>query len=504
MNDARTSYFVFNTLSLTNEVPQSMRLAPTFLAALFLTASIYAQDKSPLDPATEQLSHDIFKQLVEINTTDSVGSVTAAAEAMQKRLLDAGFPSADLTLAGPNARKMNLVARYRAAPGATLKPILIICHLDVVEAPQAEWATDPFKLVEKDGFFYGRGTQDMKDSDAILVTNFIRLKKQGFVPNRDFILALTADEEGGKSNGVDWLLTHRPDLVKADAALNPDSGGIDSEAGKPVVMVLEATEKLYGDFELSSQNPGGHSSLPTKANAIYEVTDALSRLAKFQFPVELNAVTRAYFKEMSAIEKVEGHAQIAADMLAVLNTPPDPAAIARLSEIPRYNATLRTTCVATMLSAGQAPNALPQFANANVNCRILPGHTQEETRQTLIRVFADPLVKVQYKDDAGALFDKGTERVSPAPPPLRPDIFDPLKKVMAEMYPGLPILPQMETGASDSIYTMAAGIPSYGINGVAIDTNDIRAHARDERVNILSYDRGVDFYYRYLQALGGK
>jgi acetylornithine deacetylase/succinyl-diaminopimelate desuccinylase-like protein len=485
------------------EVTSSMRLT-TALTALFLTISIHAQEQSPLDPATEALSHSIFKQLVEINTTDSVGSVTAAAEAMRKRLLDAGFASTDLVVAGPNARKMNLVARYRAAPGSALKPILIICHLDVVEAPQAEWATDPFKLVEKDGFFYGRGTQDMKDSDAILVTNFIRLKKQGFVPSRDLILALTADEEGGKSNGVDWLLKNKPELVAADAALNPDSGGIDSEAGKPVVMVVEATEKLYGDFELSTQNPGGHSSLPTKANAIYELTDALSRLKKYEFPFELNAVTRAYFTQLAAIKRSAGDTQMAADMLAILSTPPDAAALARLEAAPRYNATVRTTCVATMLSGGQAPNALPQFANANVNCRILPGHTQEETRQTLIKIFADPSVRVQYKNDAGELFDKGTERLSPAPPPLRPDIFDPLKKVVAEMYPGMPILPQMETGASDSVYTIAAGIPSYGINGVAIDTNDIRAHARDERVNILAYDRGVDFYYRYLQALAGK
>jgi acetylornithine deacetylase/succinyl-diaminopimelate desuccinylase-like protein len=470
-----------------------------FATTMFLAASIAAQSR--LDPATEKLSHEIFKQLIEINTTDSVGSVTAAADAMRTRLLDAGFPASDLTLAGPNARKMNLVARYRAATGTKLKPVLFICHLDVVEAPQAEWATDPFKMVEKDGYYYGRGTQDMKDSDAIMVTNFIRLKKQGWVPDRDIILALTADEEGGKSNGVDWLLTHRPELVNAEVAINPDSGGIDSEAGKPVVMVVEATEKLYGDFELSTQNPGGHSSLPTKVNAIYQLTDALSRLEKYTFPTELNAVTRAYFKQMSGIEKAQGHTEIASDMLAVLKDPPDATAISRLSEVPRYNATLRTTCVATMLSAGQAPNALPQFANANVNCRILPGHTQEETRQTLISIFADPSVRVQYKDDAGNLFDKGTERVSPAPPPLREDIFGPLKKVVGEMYPGMPILPQMETGASDSVYTIAKGIPSYGINGVAIDTNDVRAHARDERVKVSSFDAGVEFYYRYLKAL---
>ncbi len=485
----------------------SFRLKPLVPAAILAcTATLFAQAK--LDRATEKLSHDVFKQLVEINTTDSVGSVTAAAEAMRVRLLDAGFPAADLVLDGPNDRKKNLVARYRGAGSATagskLQPILFICHLDVVEAPQAEWASDPFKLVEKDGYFYGRGTQDMKDSDAILVTNFIRLKKQGWVPDRDIILALTADEEGGQSNGVDWLLQHRPELVKAEIVINPDSGGIDSEAGKPVVMVVEATEKLYGDFELSTKNPGGHSSLPTKENAIYELTDALSRLSKYQFPTEINAVTRAYFEQMSGIEKSQGHPDIAADMLAVLKTPPDAAAVARLSDNPRFNSTLRTTCVATMLSAGQAPNALPQFANANVNCRILPGHTQEETRQTLISVFGDPSVRVQYKDDAGKLYEKGTDRVSPTPPPLRDDIFVPLKKVLAEMYPGMPVLPQMETGASDSVYTIAAGIPSYGINGVAIDTNDVRAHARDERVKISSYDAGVDFYYRYLKALAGK
>jgi acetylornithine deacetylase/succinyl-diaminopimelate desuccinylase-like protein len=284
------------------------------------------------------------------------------------------------------------------------------------------------------------------------------------------------------------------------AAINPDAGGIDSEHGKPVVMSVEATEKLYGDFEISAKNPGGHSSLPTRDNAIYQLTDALSRLEQHPFPAELNAVTRAYFAKMATLET----GQVAADMRAVLHTPPDAAAIARLSATPRYNAVLRTTCVATMLSAGQAPNALPQFAESNVNCRILPGHTQEEIRQQLIKILADPGLTVQYKDDAGNLHPTGTDRVSPAPPPLRPDIFDPLGKVVAEMYPGVPILPQMQAGASDSIYTIAAGIPSYGISGVAVDTDDVRAHGRDERLRVISFDRGVDFCYRFLQALGGK
>jgi acetylornithine deacetylase/succinyl-diaminopimelate desuccinylase-like protein len=465
------------------------------LATSALVSTANAQQR--LDSATQKLAHEIFKQLIEINTTDSVGSVTAAADAMRQRLLEAGFPVQDLTLAGPNDRKQNLVARYRGTPGTTLKPILIIGHLDVVEAPQAEWATDPFQFVEKDGYFYGRGTQDMKDSDAILVTDFIRLKRQGFVPSRDLILALTADEEGGKSNGVDWLLKNMPELTKVDAVLNPDAGGIDSDHGTPTVMLVEATEKLYGDFQLSAKSPGGHSSLPTKDNAIYHVTGALSRLEKFQFPLELNPVTRAYFEKMATIEK----GQTAADMRAVLKLSPEPAAEARLSAVPRYNSVLRTTCVATMLNAGQAPNALPQFAAANVNCRILPGHTQEEVRQQLIEIAADPAVTIQYKDDAGNLFAVGTTRVSPKPPPLRSDIFGPLSKVAAAMHPGLPILPQMEVGASDSVYPMALGIPSYGISGIAIDIDDLRMHGRDERLRISSFDEGVDFYYRFLQAV---
>ena len=472
-----------------------MKLTNAVLFATLAAPALHAQQ--PLDPATQQLSHDIFRQLIEIDTTDSKGSVTAAAQAMRQRLLDAGFPAEDLVLAGPNDRKQNLVARFRAKAGSTRPPILIICHLDVVEAPQAEWHTDPFKLVERDGYFYGRGTQDMKDSDAIFVTNFIRLKREGYLPNRDIILALTADEEGGSSNGVDWLLQHRPDLVKADVVINPDAGGIDSEQGKPINMDVEATEKLYGDFELSTQNPGGHSSLPTRDNAIYQLTDALSRIEKYQFPFELNNITRTYFEKLAALNT----GQEASDLRAILKTPPAPQALARLSAIPRYNAIMRTTCVATTLSAGQAPNALPQFANANVNCRILPGYTQEQIRRQLIKIINNPAVTVKYKDDAGNLHDKGTDRVSPTPPPLRPDIFAPLNKVVSEMHPGLPILPEMETGASDSIYTVAAGMPSYGISGVAIDTDDMRAHGRDERVRISSFDEGVDFYYRFLKAL---
>ena len=315
---------------------------------------------------------------------------------MQQRLLDAGFAADDVTVLGPNDRKGNMVARYRGKPGSKLRPLLIIGHLDVVEARREDWSTDPFQFVEQDGFYYGRGTQDMKVDDAIAVADFIRLKREGFVPNRDIILALTADEEGGKSNGVDWLLKNHRELIDAEFVLNPDSGGIVLDHGKALTVEFEATEKLYADFDIVATNPGGHSSLPKPDNAIYHVADALGILQKSPFPFELNAVTREYFTQMAAIET----GQLAADFRAILATPPDPAAIARLSKDPRYNSTMRTTCVATMMSAGHAPNALPQRAAANVNCRIFPGHSQEEIRLELVKLFNDPALTVSYKNDA--------------------------------------------------------------------------------------------------------
>jgi acetylornithine deacetylase/succinyl-diaminopimelate desuccinylase-like protein len=447
-----------------------------------------------LDDATRQLSRDIFRELIEINTTDSVGSTTRAAEAMAKRLKDAGFPAADVRVLGPNDRKGNMVARLHGT-GAK-KPVLIIGHLDVVEAKREDWTTDPFQFVEKDGYFYGRGTQDMKVNDAILITTFIRFRQEGFHPDRDLILALTADEEGGKSNGVDWLLKNHRDLVDAAFVLNADAGGLTTMHGKVVDLDVEASEKQYADFELTVLNPGGHSSLPTPDNAIYHLSDALSRLEHTPFPIDLNAVTRTYFERRAPLES----GQTKADMNAVLHNPPDASAVARLSKDARYNSTLRTTCVATRLSAGHANNALPQTAQAIVNCRILPGHSPAETQETLVRVFADPQVTVRYVGAIGgaekAPDSKGFPTVMPAA-----EVLQPLEQVASAMWPGVPVIPDMETGASDSIYTMAAGIPSYGINGVGIDQDDIRAHGKDERVRVSSYYDGVEFYYRFLKAM---
>jgi len=446
-----------------------------------------------LDDATRQMSRDIFRELIEINTTDSVGNTTRAAEAMAKRLKDAGFPAADIHVLGPNERKGNLVARLRGT-GAH-RPVLILGHLDVVEARREDWTTDPFQFVEKDGYFYGRGTQDMKDNDAILVTTLIRLWREGYRPDRDLILALTADEEGGQSNGVAWLLKNHRDLIDAGFALNADGGGVTTAHGKAVNVDLEGSEKQYADFELTVLNPGGHSSLPTPDNAIYHLADALSRLEHSPFPVELNGVTRTYFERRAPLED----GQTEADMNAILRNPPDPAAVARLTKDPRYNSMLRTTCVATRLNAGHANNALPQTAQAIVNCRILPGHSPDETRQALIKIFDDPKVSIKYIGAEDRSPDsKGFPAILPPPEVLRP-----LEKVAAEMWPGAPVIPEMETGASDSIYTMAAGIPSYGVNGVGIDQDDIRAHGKDERVRVSSYYNGVEFWYRFLKALTG-
>ena len=460
-----------------------------------LSTTALARDAAP-DAATRKLAFDVFKQLIEINTTDSVGNVTTASEAMAKRLLDAGFPQKDIVIDGPNDRKKNLVVRYHGSGKA--KPILMICHLDVVEARREDWTSDPFQFVEKDGFVYGRGTQDVKSGDAILIATLIRFKKEGFVPDRDLIVALTADEEGGTSNGVDWLLKNRRDLVDAEYVLNPDSGGIDSENGKVVSVQLGATEKLYADYMIVATNPGGHSSLPRPDNAIYELTAALDKLQASPFPPELNAVTRSFFERDAKIEPKE----VATQMRALLGPTLDAQAAAALSrDDARFNSVLRTTCVPTKLQAGHANNALPQRATALVNCRIFPGHSKEEIRQALQKIVADDKLSVKFVANDQSLHDTAPADKSLEPPPIRPDVLKVLDQVSAQMWHGVPVIPEMETGASDSIYTNAAGIPSYGVSGVAIDRDDVRAHGRDERLRITSFYEGLDFYGRVLKSL---
>jgi len=484
--------FKFRTIAMLAVVGAALSGAPMQGQVPVITAT------PPADRAT---AIEIFKQLIEINTTDTpLGNVTTATTAMQKRFLDAGFSESDVLLLGPNPRKMNLVVRIKgsgAGSGAgsgTGKPVLFLCHIDVVEALPKDWHTDPFKFIEKDGYYYGRGTQDMKDSDAALVETFLRLHREGYKPQRDLILALTADEEGGSFNGAGWLVQNHRDLVDAAFVINPDAGGIDLDHGKAIEADVEATEKIYSDYHITAVNRGGHSSLPRPDNAIYELTAALNKLAAYRFPFELNDVTRAYVTEMAKIES----GQKAADLKAILSATPDPAAENRLSTDPGWNSVLHTTCVATRLAAGHANNALPQSAEANVNCRILPGHTPDEIRQKLADLFADPALKVEAVVVPGA---KNTVKPISPPAPLD-EVFVPMRALVDQLWPGTPVVPEMETGASDSVYFAAAGIPCYGFSAIALEHDDVRAHGQDERLPVDSYAKSLDFFYAYTKALG--
>ncbi len=470
-------------------------LAAALAAAGIAGAAVAAE--SAADKASDVLAHEVFKELIEINTTDSAaGNVTLAAEAMAKRFRDAGFPASDVVVLGPdNPKKKNVVVRLHGT--GKYKPVLLIGHLDVVEAHREDWNLDPFKLTEQDGYFYGRGTSDMKGDDAIMVATLLRMKKEGYKPDRDIILALTADEESGCCNGPDWLIKNHRNLIDAEFVVNTDGYSVRSEKGVATMFRLGATEKMYGDYQLTVTNKGGHSSEPRADNAIYELAQALINVSKYQFPLEINPVTRAYWERLAA--DATGARQ--ADLRGMLKTPPDPEAVQRLSQQPADNAVMRTNCVATRLDGGHANNALPQRAQANINCRIFPGHSLEEIRQDLIKVIADPQVTVHYVADNGKVADKTPDRKSVAPPPLKPEVVKPLEAVVAQMWPGIKVVPFMDAGASDAVYTSAAGMPTYGITGLAIDVDDQRAHGRDERIRVAAFYKANDFFYRYMKAL---
>ncbi|HET9984579.1 MAG TPA: M20/M25/M40 family metallo-hydrolase [Longimicrobiales bacterium] len=470
-----------------------MRMPRTSLLAVLVAAAlagpVAAQAPAALTPE-RQLAHDVYKELIEINTSNSVGDNTAAANAMAKRLIDAGFPAADVKVLVPdNPKKGNLVARMRGKDAAK-KPILLLAHLDVVEAKKEDWSNDldPFQFTEREGYYYGRGTSDDKAMAAIWVANLIRFKKEGFVPDRDIILALTADEEGGCCNGVHWLLENHADLVNAEFGLNEGGGG-ELRQGKHVANKVGTAEKVYQDFTLEVTNPGGHSSVPKKDNAIYALAAGLSKIAAFSFPAQINETTKAYFDRMGGIEG----GQTGADMKAAAQG--DQAAMARLSETPVYNSMFRTTCVATLLAGGHAPNALPQRATANVNCRMFPGADPKEVQATLQRVVADTAIKITAVDLA-----------KPSPPsPLRAEVFGPIEKITKEMWPGTVVVPTMGTGATDGLYFRQKGIPVYGVSGLFSELGDGRAHGRDERVSIKSFYDGQEFLYRLVKAYtGGK
>ena len=475
-----------------------MQLGKRWILPLCLMAScapiVLAQGQAQAPEQTKQLAREMFKQLIEINTTDSVGNVTTAAEAMAKRLRDGGFTENDIHVAGPNDRKKNIVVRFRGT--GKRKPILFIGHLDVVEARREDWTTDPFEFIEKDGYFYGRGTEDMKEGDAILTANFIRLKKEGYSPDRDLILAMTADEEGGSSNGVDWLLKEHRDWIDAEYCINLDGGEFEKSKNNRLLAGIQASEKVYVDYQFESLNPGGHSSVPSPDNAIYHLAGALARLQSFSFPVKINEITRNYFERNSAMTT----GQISADLKAVAKQPPDDAAVQRLSAVPYYNSLLHTTCVATLLSGGHAPNALPQTARANVNCRIFPGEDPQEVLHTLERVANDPKVKVSIVPQFAP--DGKQVPVVPVPPsPLLPEVTQAMEKTLSVAWPGVPLVATMSTGATDGKYTRIAGIPTYGISCMFFEMNDSRAHGKDERVGVQDFYDGVEFNYKLIREL---
>ena len=454
-----------------------------------VAAVVWASPASAQDAGPHNLeARAILKELVEINTTDSSGSTTNAAEAMAARLKAAGFADADVQVMGPNPRKGNLVARLRGRnPG---KPIVLLAHLDVVEALKADWSADldPFVFTERDGYFYGRGTSDDKNHAAIWIANLIRYKQEGFVPARDIVVALTADEEGGDSNGVKWLLEHHRNLIDADYVLNEGGGG-ELKDGKAVAHGVQAAEKKYYSVALDARNAGGHSSLPRKDNAIYQLAAALTKLAAFEFPVELNEITRSFFARMASLET----GQVAADMRAVAQPAPDAAAAARLAAgSPMYNSMMRSTCVATQLTGGHAENALPQQARAVVNCRLLPGADPRAVEQTLKQVVADE----------GIVFTTLWEPVASPASPLRPDLMAAVERHTTEMWPRAIVLPFMSTGATDGLYLRNAGIPTYGVEGMFTEANDVRAHGKDERVGIKAFYDAREFLYRLVKTLG--
>jgi acetylornithine deacetylase/succinyl-diaminopimelate desuccinylase-like protein len=432
-----------------------------------------------------ELARAIYAELIGIDTTYGTGDTTRAAEAIAARLRAAGVPAADVAVLGPAPTKGNLVARLRGR-GAE-KPLLLLAHLDVVAARREDWSFEPFELLEKDGFFYGRGTSDDKAMAAIFTAHLIRLARERTPLSRDVILALTAEEEGfGPENGADWLLREHRALVDAGVVLNEGGGGA-MRAGRYLHNAVQAAEKTYMNYALEVRNPGGHSSRPTPDNAIYRLARGLARLEQYAFPVELNPVTRSFLERAAAGESPE----IGAAMRALAADPADAQAARQLSAHPSYNALLRTTCIPTQLEAGHARNALPQLARANLNCRILPGHAADEVAAELARVLADPQIAI-----------RPLEPDSPSPPAsVDPEFLHTVEQVTASMWPGLPVIPTMIAGATDSKFFRSAGIPAYGISGIFVDVEDVRAHGRDERLGVKQFYEGQVFLWRLILAL---
>lgn len=455
---------------------------------ILASAAAGALAAAPVPPADQQaLAREILSELVSINTVHEQGT-RRAAEAVVRRLRAAGFSEDDarLLVIPEHPEQGQVVARLKAA-APKARPVLFLGHLDVVEAKPEDWTVPPFALTEKDGWLYGRGTIDMKGEDAAMLAAFIRLKREGFVPERDLVLALTSDEESGDANGVEWLLkVHRP-LVDAELVINTDAGGGSFRDGRRLLYGVQTSEKVYVTFQLETTNKGGHSSVPAPDNAINRLAAGLGRIAAYRFPVQTTPTTREYFAAIAGL--TQGPA--AADLKAVARPRPDPAAARRLSASPDRNASLRTTCVATQISGGHAENALPQRARASIQCRMIPSDTEAGVRRQLAQVLADPKIAITTINPA-----------TPAPDsPLSPALMDRFTEVIHSEWPGVAVLPVMDFGASDSVFTRRAGLPSFGLATIWGDVDDVRAHGRDERIDIQRFNEGVEFAYRLMRAM---
>lgn len=467
---------------VSHKFPVFAAAVAAFLLAAFGRAEAAQEVRTP----DQQNFYDIYKELVEMNTTANSGDTVLAANAMAKHLIAAGYAKADVQVLENGSRKGNLVARLRGT-GAK-KPVLLLAHLDVVEAKREDWTTDPFKLVEKDGYFYARGSIDDKAMAASYVANLIRYKKEGLKPDRDIIVALTTDEEIADAgfDGAAWLVKNHRDLIDAEFVINEGGRGLLKD-GVPYSFLIQTAEKIFVNYWLEVHNAGGHSSMPSRDNAIYRLAGGLARLQAFDFPASLNDTTREYFLRSSELEQ----GQVAVDMKNVASPAPDPAAIARLSEVLPYNVTLRTTCVATRLEGGHANNALPQLARALVNCRVMPGQGVDEVTATLTRVMADEAISV--KPD---FID-----VTSAPSPLDSDVVRAAREIAQSMWPGVPAIPSMSAGATDTRFLRNAGIPGYGVSGLFMDRMENRIHGRDERVLIKQLFDSHEFLYRLTKQL---
>ncbi|NDK39849.1 M20/M25/M40 family metallo-hydrolase [Pseudoxanthomonas gei] len=458
----------------------------TVLVVSLLTAPLAAMAAEQAPAAQQALGRELLQQLIETDTTPGHGSTTAAAELLSRRFLDAGFDPADVQVLGDHPLKRNLVVRLRGK--GRRQPILLLAHLDVVEARREDWTVDPYRLTEKDGYFYGRGTSDIKGGAAGLVATLLRLRAEKFVPDGDYVLALTAGEEDGADNGVQWLLAHWPELLKAQYALNVDGGGPEIRNGRPAVLSVETAEKTFISFTLTVRNPGGHSSLPTPDNAIYRLAHGLARLSAHSFPLRTNSATRGYYDGLAKLYS----GALADDMRAAAGEAPDPAALGRLAATSTYNnAQLRTTCVPTLLQGGQAENALPQMAQATVNCRVLPEESMASVEAALRQALADPQIELA----------RVNEPFSGPPSPVNAELFARIGDSAAALWGRIPVSPYMSAGATDSVFLRAAGLPVYVFNGMPYDVDDDRAHGQDERIGVASYYQSLQFNYRLLKAL---